>query len=60
MSVFERSRDMLDFGAYKPGANPELDRAVACAPKLIEFFKQDFAASQARATSVHRLKELLS
>lgn len=59
LALFERSRDMIDFGAYKPGSNPELDRAVEVAPKLIEFFKQDLTVSHRRSESIRQLRQLL-
>lgn len=60
LALFERSRDMIDFGAYKPGTNLELDRAVRLAPKLIEYFKQDLASSYRRDESLRHLKQLLT
>ena len=59
LSLHERSRDLLDFGAYKPGNNPALDRAVAIAPKLKDFFKQAIHEAVPRTTAMQRLAFIL-
>ena len=41
MSVFEENRDLVSVGAYRPGANPELDDAIQRRASLIDFLKQD-------------------
>jgi FliI/YscN family ATPase len=33
-------RDMIAAGAYEPGGDPELDRAIALRPAIIEFIRQ--------------------
>jgi flagellum-specific ATP synthase len=39
-SRYQRSRDLIAVGAYQPGADPLLDRAVAIYPKLEAFLHQ--------------------
>ncbi len=41
MSVFEENRDLVSVGAYRPGANPELDDAILRRSGLIDYLKQD-------------------
>jgi len=41
LSIHERARDLIEVGAYAPGNDPELDRAVALAPALEAFRRQD-------------------
>ncbi len=41
LSVHERARDLIEVGAYAPGNDPGLDRAVALAPALEQFRRQD-------------------
>jgi flagellum-specific ATP synthase len=41
MSVFEENRDLVSVGAYRPGANPELDDAIVRRSALINYLKQD-------------------
>ncbi|NMG00956.1 flagellar protein export ATPase FliI [Aromatoleum toluolicum] len=39
-SRYQRSRDLIAVGAYQPGSDPLLDRAVAMYPKLEAFLQQ--------------------
>ena len=41
MAVYARSEDLVRIGAYKPGADPELDRAVAAREPIRAFLAQD-------------------
>jgi flagellum-specific ATP synthase len=41
LSIHERARDLIEVGAYAPGNDAELDRAVALAPILERFRHQD-------------------
>lgn len=40
MAVYARSEDLVRIGAYKPGADPELDRAIAARGALRAFLTQ--------------------
>lgn len=40
LNTYERSRDLLDIGAYQPGNNPDLDKAVKLMPSLEQFLRQ--------------------
>lgn len=44
LSLYERSRQLIDVGAYRAGTNPQLDRAVEAMPRLRTFFGQDTEA----------------
>lgn len=37
---YETNRDLVLMGAYRPGADPQLDRAIALHPRLCEFLSQ--------------------
>ncbi len=41
LAVHDRARDLIEVGAYAPGNDHELDRAVALAPALEQFRRQD-------------------
>lgn len=41
LSLLERSRDMVELGAYQPGTNPLLDRALALEPDLNRWLSQN-------------------
>src|SRR6201996_146484 len=40
LSVYAKSEDLIRIGAYKPGADADLDRAIQSRPLLREFFVQ--------------------
>lgn len=48
VSEFEESRELRVMGAYKPGASPEIDRAVKIVPRLYEFLSQEPGAFSAQ------------
>jgi FliI/YscN family ATPase len=41
LAIYEQSKDLIDLGAYTPGANPGLDAAVRVQPEIAAFLKQD-------------------
>jgi flagellum-specific ATP synthase len=41
LAVHDRARDLIEVGAYAPGSDPEVDRAVALAPHLEQYRRQD-------------------
>jgi flagellum-specific ATP synthase len=41
MSVYARSEDLVRIGAYKPGADPDLDRALQARERMRTFMTQD-------------------
>lgn len=41
---YDRIEDMVNIGAYVPGANPDLDLAVQARPKIIDYLRQDTTA----------------
>ncbi|MEM8923632.1 MAG: FliI/YscN family ATPase [Actinomycetota bacterium] len=40
LAVLHRARDLIEVGAYQPGADPELDKAVELGPRLEAFQQQ--------------------
>jgi len=40
LSIHREGRDLIDIGAYKAGANPKLDEAVALMPAIDAFLRQ--------------------
>jgi flagellum-specific ATP synthase len=58
MSVYARSEDLVRIGAYKPGADPELDRALRARNPLRAFMTQDSGEQVRFADCVHRLAAL--
>ena len=58
-SVFEDMREMIRIGAYRPGANEEVDAAIAFNSRLEEFLAQDRGACVGAAQSGDFLIEIL-
>jgi flagellum-specific ATP synthase len=58
MARYEESKDLIDLGAYTPGANPELDAAVRIQPEIIDFLRQDNGCDAPLAESLERLQTL--
>jgi flagellum-specific ATP synthase len=55
---FEDTRDLRLMGGYKPGSDPELDRAVVLVPKVYQALEQDLAAPPS-ADPFRELSDLL-
>ncbi len=60
MSVYAKSEDLVRIGAYRPGADPDLDRALRARAPLRSFLTQDSADSAPFAATVHRLAQIAS
>jgi len=58
MAVYARSEDLVRIGAYKPGADPDLDRALRARPALRAFLTQDASDRVAFADCLARLAAL--
>lgn len=59
-SKYMNNRDLINVGAYNQGSNEEIDLAIACYPKLIEFLKQDINESSNYDVSIKSLRELVA
>ncbi|OYW44811.1 MAG: flagellum-specific ATP synthase FliI [Sphingomonadales bacterium 32-68-7] len=60
MSSYEANRDLVLMGAYRGGADPVLDRAIAKHPALVEFLGQEVGHRVTLAESVAALEALLN
>ena len=40
LAAWKEGRDLVEIGAYKPGANERLDRALECMPRIEAFLQQ--------------------
>ena len=58
MAVYARSEDLVRIGAYKPGADPELDRALRARASLRAFLTQDSAERAPFDETVRRVAQL--
>jgi flagellum-specific ATP synthase len=59
-ALYERNRQLIEIGAYKPGVSPPLDRAVQLMPGIRSFFSQPLGHKTSRAESLAQLRKLAS
>ena len=55
LATFEENRDLVLMGAYRSGADPAIDQAIACHGAIMEFIRQDADAAVAQADAVAEL-----
>jgi flagellum-specific ATP synthase len=60
ISTYEKSRDLVDMGAYQAGANPALDEAIAVYPRLIECLRQRPSQSSSLQETIELLQAAIS
>jgi flagellum-specific ATP synthase len=60
MAVYARSEDLVRIGAYKPGSDPDLDRALSARGAMRSFMTQDAKGQVRLADCVRGLAELAS
>jgi flagellum-specific ATP synthase len=58
MAVYARSEDLVRIGAYKPGADDELDRALRARASIREFLCQSAQEQVRFAACIDRLAAL--
>lgn len=59
LAVYRKVEDLINIGAYSPGANPEVDYAVSLIDSVNAYLKQGFDEDAALEDSVRRLKAIL-
>jgi flagellum-specific ATP synthase len=59
LSTHDKSQQMIEIGAYRPGMNAALDRAVRLLPDLHAFLRQDTDAAAPRDESMAALRHIL-
>ena len=60
MAVYARSEDLVRIGAYKPGSDPDLDRALGARSAMRAFMTQDSKEQVRLADCVRGVAELAS
>jgi flagellum-specific ATP synthase len=58
LAVYARSEDLVRIGAYKPGADPDLDRSLRARESLRTFMTQRSSEKTGIGDSLRRLSEL--
>ncbi len=59
-SRYQRARDLIAVGAYAPGADPQLDRAISLYPRIEGFLQQRIDEQSGYAGSLAQLAELFA
>jgi len=59
-SLYQQNQDLIQVGAYEAGSNPELDQAIRLREHMEGFLRQDMQEKVDAATTLHRLRELMS
>ena len=58
-ATYQEAEDLINIGAYSPGSNPEIDRAIEKNPGIREFLRQGVMERVDFADTVTRLKKLV-
>ena len=59
-SLFKKNEDLITIGAYTPGSDSNVDRAIIMQPLLLEFLKQDMHDPTSYIESFNRLEEIFT
>jgi flagellum-specific ATP synthase len=57
-SLYERNRQLIEIGAYKPGVSAALDRAVQTMPRIQAFLSQPLGQETPRADALAQVRTL--
>ncbi|TXI19521.1 MAG: flagellar protein export ATPase FliI [Nitrosomonas sp.] len=57
-SRYQRSHDLISVGAYAPGSDPELDRAIKLYPAFEQFLNQEMSQRESFTDSIEKLTRL--
>jgi flagellum-specific ATP synthase len=58
LATYEEARDLIDIGAYKEGANPRIDEAIALIGQCQSFLRQDINEEAGFADTLEALKNI--
>lgn len=56
LAAYEEKRDLIALGAYNQGSDARLDQAIAAAPELERFLRQEPSLAEAQASTATLLK----
>jgi len=60
IATYNQSRDLVTLGAWRPGANPQLDQAVALWPKAQQYLDQDLSERSTYTDGLEHLAGLFA
>lgn len=58
VALYERNRQLIEIGAYKPGVNAPLDEAVKAMPRIRAFLSQSHGQASDRPAAMKQLRQL--
>jgi flagellum-specific ATP synthase len=58
-SLYQQNRDLISVGAYQPGSNPRLDKAIERNPAILDFLQQSMDEAVDIDRSLQELAQLL-
>jgi flagellum-specific ATP synthase len=59
MNTYQSNKELIEIGAYRPGANAEVDHSIERMPRLNKFLCQDTAERVSRAQALQALRAVL-
>ena len=59
-TLYQQNQDLINVGAYEPGSNPDLDRAIVVRGEMENFLRQPMDEQVTVETSIAQLQECLS
>ena len=59
LSEYERVRDLVEVGAYRQGADPRVDKAIATHRPLLDFLRQDIGETHSREAALALLAGII-
>jgi flagellum-specific ATP synthase len=59
LAAYEKNKEMIDMGMYRPGTSATIDRATRLAPQIQQLLKQEISASFRRADGMKALSTLV-
>ncbi|OAH97670.1 flagellar protein export ATPase FliI [Methylomonas methanica] len=59
-STYQQNKDLISVGAYRPGADPRIDKAIEKNPAIMDFLQQSMDESVDLSRSLSELAELLA
>lgn len=59
IAMFHKNQEVIRLGVYRPGSNPEIDRAMAMHPKLQHFLKQGVNEGCSIVDGIQQLRSIV-
>ncbi len=59
LAIYKEAEDLINIGAYKPGSNPKIDKAIKLIDQLNDFLKQRIEEKADFQTGLRQLQSIL-